>query len=195
MEYKKFMTSLEGYYGKYGNSLIKDLVATYIVKTFKESELDKFFSKIVQKISNKYKLPPDIATLESLAHETDSDKIKIGANKAWEMLCIKSNRYTNIFFEDLRIQESLSGIGGWMRFCDRLKKEEPFMKKQFIDLYITYTKNPPETKHRMLKGDLDLIPLQIVGDKEKCKLLLDQQALPDNSQVTNLIENMMEQIK
>lgn len=64
-----------------------------------------------------------------------SESIEDEANEAWALVMKNLNAYMSPIFNNSSISEAIRKMGGWVRLCEMLTKEEPFKKKEFIEMY------------------------------------------------------------
>lgn len=70
---------------------------------------------------------------------------------AWDMARKNLDAYSSPVFKDTCIAEAIRKMGGWKKLCSMLETEEPFRKKEFIDLYVI-VKRAGHTYPPMLRG-------------------------------------------
>lgn len=78
------------------------------------------------------------------------------AREAWYLVVKNLNAYCSPVFRDSAIAEAVRKMGGWKRLCGMIvfppeKSEEPFRRKDFIDLYLVAKRQNIEFSP-MLKG-------------------------------------------
>ena len=66
------------------------------------------------------------------------------AHGAWAAVIRHLNAYSSPVFKDTAIAETIRGMGGWKKLCSMLETEQPFRKKDFIDLYLVYSRQEKE---------------------------------------------------
>ena len=77
--------------------------------------------------------------------------IEMDAHEAWGVVMKHLNAYVSPIFKDGAIAETIRKMGGWKRLCGMLTTEEPFRKKDFIDLY-QIARRKEEKFFPMLRG-------------------------------------------
>ncbi len=187
MDYSKFISAIEAYYGLYDSELKKEIVLEYIINRFQESELEDLFKLIISRHPSQYKTPPDVAVIQDLT----ADSLDAEALAAWDLVCHKVNPYKDCVFADKRIYAALRSMGGHVNFSKRLQKDEVWEQKRFIEYYKIYTDNPPGDVKPIMPGLSTLKDdYLMIGDKVKCR-----EIIAENGSGQELIEDLTRNIK
>jgi hypothetical protein len=64
-----------------------------------------------------------------------SQSIENQALEAWNLVYSNLNSYNSPVFKDSSISEAIRKMGGWSNLCLMLETEEPFKRKDFVELY------------------------------------------------------------
>ncbi len=64
--YYDFIEAVEGYYGKYRSSIVKEHVVGYLNKTIKETNLKALWKMLIESFPNIYNKPPDVKAFRDL---------------------------------------------------------------------------------------------------------------------------------
>lgn len=196
MKYSEFMTALVEIYGPYRSHILEQLTARYIKNRFAEEELEKILMRLTLSKSAKYKTPPDPAEFEEIFARKEGD-IEAEAIKWWDELNRNANSWRDCIISDIRVQAAVESMGGWIRFCTRMTRDETgrdidtWNRKQFIDLFKLYSYNPPEKEMKVLHGYSDCRNKAVlIGDTGKCRELLSGNIQKGMQIVENMIINM-----
>jgi hypothetical protein len=57
------------------------------------------------------------------------------ALESWNLVMSNLNVYVSPIFKNSVIAETIRRMGGWVKLCSMLTKDEPFKKKEFIEMY------------------------------------------------------------
>lgn len=196
MDRSEFMTGIVAHYGPYKSDISERIVLKYIIEYFPENQLENIFSKLTMKYSNQYKTPPDPAKFEEIFGVTEQ-RIEAQALKHFSEITKKVNSYSDILFEDPRLQAAIQGMGGWIQFCQRPSdpESETWARKEFIKLYKLYSDDRSGINQVVLKGlhsgDRNVI---MYGDRKKCELILEDIG-QHPKQIENLTNGMLKQIQ
>ena len=60
------------------------------------------------------------------------------ARVAWALVIFNLNHSISPVFKDSAIAETIRKIGGWKKLCGMLSEEEPFRRRDFLELYPVY---------------------------------------------------------
>jgi|GEM_PF-1769423 len=196
MKYSEFMTALVEIYGPYRSQILEQLTARYIKNRFCEAELDKVLMRLTLSKSAKFKTPPDPAEFEEIFSKKDTD-LEAEGQKWWEELNKKANSWRDCIISDIRAQAAVESMGGWIRFCTRITRDESgrdidtWNRKQFIDLFKLYSRTPPEKEMKVLHGYSDSRNKAVlIGDSRKCRELVSDNIQKGMQIVENMIINM-----
>lgn len=190
MTYIKFLAAIIEIYGAYNSEALEKLTFKYIQERWQESELDGIFKQLILRKSAKYKTPPDPAELEELFFRKSDAEYEIEANAAWNDLQRYSSYYDAIC-SDIRVQLAIeTAFGSWEQFGQRLTKYEALHHKNFVEAFVRYSKHRQDIQPSLMRGAGNYItppPPQLIGDKEKCRLLLSER----KNENLKIIENMV----
>lgn len=178
MNYPEFMTAIIEVYGDYTSPALKKITAMYIKEKWQESELENIFKKLILVKTAKYKTPPDPAELEELFFRKSDAEYEIEANAAWNDLQRYSSHYDAIC-SDIRVQLAIeTAFGSWEQFGQRLTKYEALHHKNFTEAFVRFSKFRQDIQPSLMRGGGNYFtppPPQLIGDKDKCRMLLEQQ--------------------
>ena len=175
MNHEKFISSIEKVFGKYGIDE-KKLVIAFISKNVPQDELTDLFGRVMLEVDTAFKRPPSIKTLNELIPNKGMS-VEARARQAWITACKYSKQYTDVIFDDPAIHYAIIQAGGWGEFCVRTK-DDIWWQKRFIASYIIFVDEGLQVEHIPFRGELDENRLVMVGNEEKCKLLLEGQVQP-----------------
>jgi hypothetical protein len=188
MNYNKFISLVEAYYGKYEPPKKKEIIVKYIMSKYKEFELESLYKKIILNIESKFKTPPDIKQLEDL----DNENIEIKADKLYEEISREANQYRDLVIEDKAgLMAFKSACGNTSQFALRTKRDEAWIKKRFIEMYKMYSNNP-----NLCDGDSYIPGIGksgdpvLIGDNFKCQLLLEK-----HNTSNDMVQSLMPDLK
>ena len=194
LQFSKFMTAITEHYGEYESELSKRITLKHVKEKFREDKLEQVFAVLTRKFSNRYKIPPDPTVFEEIFGNSEL-QLEAEALQHWQGINRKVNYYSDIFFEDVRLQAVIEGMGGWVEFCKRPNdpESEKWARKRFIELYMLYSHNKPLIEHRTLRGigraGREYTPPVITyGDPERCKKLLSEGT--ENKDIQHAVANM-----
>lgn len=73
----EFIDKIEEYYGKYSNETLKRIIRSYLVKTYREDELENLYANTLKHWSQSYgnNKTPDIAIFEEVRKKYDVKKL------------------------------------------------------------------------------------------------------------------------
>lgn len=71
---------------------------------------------------------------------------------AWAVAFDECDHAVGRRFEDSTIHHVVKALGGWVDFSNMTEEEVPFVRKDFIRLYLEYAKRPPECEPPALLG-------------------------------------------
>lgn len=183
LDYEKFVSVIESYYGKYSTPEKKKIILKYIMGKYPEEVLDELLKKIVRNFSSQYKSPPDIAMIEEMLEEN----VEMGANEVWEEICRNANVYRDMVFSDpVAYMAFKNATGGLHAFSLRKQSEEHWVKKRFLEMYALYQKNPPDCDYLMLRGVGNFGEPVMIGDVERCKQIAAARGSAGNDLVRQL---------
>jgi len=174
MDHVKFIANVIEIYGEYKPEILEDITMEYIKDRWKESELEGVFRKLILSKTTNYKdvKPPDPAKLEEIFPR---ESLEAAANQWYTNLSNTGSSLDNVIISDIRAQKAIQYFGGWTDFCSRNPDYEGLHRKNFVEAFIKYSKEPPE-QPKILYGDssrkMDKLPLMF-GDKEQCKQILE----------------------
>jgi hypothetical protein len=139
MEISEFQPILYGLGELYDKELTPNLVNIYY-EIFKDFSIERFKKAIGEVIkSHKYANLPKPAEILEYLEGTREDNALI----AWLKVrgAIENvGYYESVEFDDPVISHCLFQMGGWMKVCEVLNKDLPFMEKDFMELYRLYAK-------------------------------------------------------
>lgn len=177
MNHAEFMTAVCEIYGVYQSPALEKLTYKYIKERWRESDLENMFKQLVLKKSARYKTPPDPAEFEEIFPRGLDTDYEIEANQIWKDLQRYSTRYDAIC-SDIRVQLAIeSTFGSWIGFGQRLEKYEVLNHKNFIENFIKFSKYPVDAQPSLMRGEgnyFDPPPPQMIGDKDKCLALIEE---------------------
>lgn len=188
MKHVEFISVIENDYSKYSETEIK-LVAQ-LIKSLTEEKLDDLYMRVRANCDthNKegFKMPPP--SFKKLFDIIPKRSVGSEAVEAWALVCKYSNPYNDIIFDNPAIHYGLQMAGGWKQFCFRTKEDDIWFKKRFVEAYKRFKEEDLEIDHRPFRGELDFNPLVMVGNKEKCKQIVNDIERPaiDKTVVENL---------
>lgn len=174
MKYGEFLTAVTSYYGDYQNDFVKKAVFKWICENLEESKLETYYTTLISKHSNRYKTPPDIATLHSLFAVNS----QIQAENAWQQLVNKS-AITDVLITDPYSYAVVAGYGSWDEFCKSRDDYTELTHKEFIKRYTMFRESGYQYTPRVLRGALigyENVKTQIIGDEARGRELLEYQA-------------------
>jgi hypothetical protein len=106
-------------------------------------------------LDGKMEFMPSVGTFREMClTETGSTSIEQDATIAWSSVMSGLNSYTSPVFKDSCIAEAIRKMGGWKQLCLMLETEEPFKRKDFIELY-TIMRRRKEEYSPMLTGTFE----------------------------------------
>lgn len=191
MNHIEFLTAVIEVYGTYNSKALEKLTMEYIQRKFTEPELESVFKTLILKKSAKYKTPPDPAEFEEMFFKMSDAEYEIEANAAWNDLQRYSGHYDAIC-SDVRVQLAIeSTFGSWEGFGERLSKYESLNHKTFMEHFVRYSKHPVDIQPSLMRGGGNHFtppPPQMIGDKEKCRLMIAER----KSESLKLVENMVD---
>lgn len=192
MKYSEFMTAVTDIYGQYNSPLLAQITVKYIREKFKESELQGVVEKLILVKSAKYKTPPDPAEFEEIFFKKSDSDYEIEALEWYKSL----GRYSgseDAIISDIRVQKCIENFGGWGEFQNRTTADEVFHQKKFVKEFVMYSRSRPEGSTIVMSGYgnyFDARPPQLIGDKEKCRLLLQELKKESLQIVDNMVAGM-----
>lgn len=192
MNYPEFMTAIIEVYGDYTSPALKKMTAVYIKDRWREPELEGVFKKLILAKTAKYKTPPDPAELEEIFFKKSDADYEIEALE-WYKSLGKYSGSEDAIISDIRVQKCVENFGGWGEFQNRTTADEVFHQKKFVKEFIMYSKHRGDETHRILRGYgnyFDSRPPQMIGDKDKCKLLLQQNKAESLQIVDSMVKGM-----
>jgi hypothetical protein len=181
MKYHEFMTSLIDSYGEYKSDIMKKMTAVYIQERFEEPELEKIFMALITKLNPKYGKPVTPADFEEIF---PSNNIIAEANEWYDKLTRTGSSLDNIMISNKRAEIALESFGGWVCLCQRNPEYEGLHRKNFVDAYkkTQDTGEPAKLIYGESSRKFEKQPLMI-GDKDKCLEMLNQQPQQINSDI------------
>jgi len=193
MNYPEFITALEEVYGAYNSDILKKMTAMYIKERWKESELEGVFKKLILLKTAKYKTSISPADFEEIFPR---ESLEAAANKWYTDLSNTGSSLDNVIISDIRAQKAIQSFGGWTDFCSRNPDYEGLHRKNFVEAFIKFSKEPPE-QPKILYGDssrkMNKVPLMF-GDKEQCKQIVElSQRITD--QVMQIADNITKDMR
>lgn len=192
MTHSEFMTAIIEIYGKYDSGVLEKITFKYIREKFKESELQGVVEKLILVKSAKYKTPPDPAEFEEIFFKKSDSDYEIEALEWYKSL----GRYSgseDAIISDIRVQKCIENFGGWGEFQNRTTADEVFHQKKFVKEFVMYSRSRPEGSTIVMSGYgnyFDARPPQLIGDKEKCRLLLQEIKKESLQIVDNMVAGM-----
>jgi hypothetical protein len=96
------------------------------------------------------------------------------ALEAWDLVIRNLNYYASPIFYNAIIAESIRKMGGWKKLCSMLQSEEPFRKREFIELYVALKRRNQEYQCKLDgidKNYIKLIGFENITESEKFKIL------------------------
>ena len=183
MNYVEFMSAITDIYGKYNSDILKKITVQYVMKRWKEPELESVMEKLLSVKSAKYKTPPDPAEFEEIFPQLN---LESEASRWFDTLTRTGNSLDHVIISDVRAQEAVQSFGGWPAFCQRKPEDEHWHRKNFIAAYMKAV--PGENIPQILFGEStrrDKAPLMF-GDRDLCAVALEYQ----QSESFKLIDNM-----
>lgn len=167
--YDTWFSFLENQYGK------KDASSREIYfEMLKDIDTDDFKMGIKDLCKNRvYSSFPTVAEIRNYC----LGDIETTATLAWGDVydAITDHGYVaSLEFEDKTIHMVIKSIGGWQRICSCNMDKLDFIKKDFINAYKTYFKNPVDTTRYLSSrhgGDVVKIPCDYLKESQKEKLL------------------------
>ena len=189
MNYVEFMSAITDIYGKYNSDILKKITVQYVMKRWKEPELESVMDKLLSVKSAKYKTPPDPAELEEIFPQLNLEAM---ASRWFDMLTRTGNSLDHVIISDVRAQEAVQSFGGWPAFCQRKPEDEHWHRKNFIAAYMKAV--PGENVPQMLFGEStrrDKTPLMF-GDKDICAAALEYHRGEAMNLITDMTRRMTE---
>lgn len=115
----------------------KKINAKIYFEALKDISDEHFLAAVTLIVQTTTKLYPD-DNLIAMIREKVIGRTKDRAVLAWDMVlgAISSHgAYQTICFRDRVINGAIQAMGGWEKVCGMLVEDEPFRKKDFIELY------------------------------------------------------------
>jgi len=188
MNIQTFIQSIEQYFGKYENQVIKKAVEKFVGGNWVESELPELLNVTIKKYSTQYKSQPDVSFFNTLWEEKNNPNLL--AESAWiNLLELKTVR--SIFCTDVVTQETIKNMGGIEAFLEYRNKENNWCKTTFI---LTYNRLLQMGFYKNQKSEIMICDYEklyprspyesflnsiiIIGDQQEGKLLLSNITRP-----------------
>ena len=81
--------------------------------------------------------------------ESGTQSIEDEAAEAWYLAYNNLNHTISPIFKNTSIAETIRRMGGWVKFSSMEYKDEPFIRKEFISLYIIMRRRNDEYQPRL----------------------------------------------
>ena len=115
------------------------------------------------------------------------DSLEDQARVAWALVIKNLNSWSSPVFKDSAIAETIRNMGGWASICSMLTEDEPWVKKDFIGIYLIMKrvdkKFPPMLRGN---GEYKFIGYDSEGDKKAALLQIEQKENTDKKFLTML---------
>jgi len=111
----------------------------WINKNIPKEKISEYTHKILENCKGEYLKAGQLPSIASMAEllKPDKDILEYEAEKMFNELLKKLDRYKGFVTDNPRLQAGLDSIGGWLALCDTLIVEQPFRRKRFVEIYTT----------------------------------------------------------
>ena len=184
MNYAKAMSTIKSYYGPYDNEFIEEVVLKTLL-SIPENHLEGVLDKLMSTVPRRKDFNPvgkDVIMQAAVGTPKDRDReIEREAIRWWNDINKRTNYMRDCQIGDIRAQEAIETMGGWVRFCTRTVRDESgkdvdvWNQKRFVELFKMFTYSPPEAEIKVLRGESEdpgemrAKKMIMIGDIESCK--------------------------